>query len=86
MAVCGIDLRNVAVKILGIHFSYNEKIKDEESFYNISNISNLTFEGTVVIFKTLAISKIVFLALLTKIQYQVVKNLLWENCTPKKKT
>ena len=35
MAVCGIDLRNVAVKILGIHFSYNEKIKDEESFYNI---------------------------------------------------
>ena len=62
MAVCGIDLRNVAVKILGIHFSYNEKIKDEESFYNI-------------VFITLAISKIVFVALLTKIRYQVVKEL-----------
>ena len=51
---------------------------------------NLTLEGRVVVFKTLAISKIVFLALLTKIDYQVVKELekiqksfLWKYSTPK---
>ena len=36
---------------------------------------NLTLEGRIVVFKTLAISKIVFLALLTKIPHQVVKEL-----------
>ena len=88
VAVCGmkcIDLRNEAIKILGVYFSYNQKIKDDKNFYNIiSNIQgvlnlwrmrNLTLEGRMVVFKTLAISKIVFLALLTKIPHQVIKEL-----------
>ena len=94
------ELRNEAIKILGVYFSYNQKIKDDKNFYNIiSNIkgalnlwrmSNLTLEGRIVVFETLAISKIVFLALLTKIPHQVVKELekiqksfLWKNSTPK---
>ena len=51
---------------------------------------NLTLEGRIVVFETLAISKIVFLALLTKIPHQVVKELekiqksfLWKDSTPK---
>ena len=51
---------------------------------------NLTLEERIVVFKTLAVSKIVFLAILTKILYQVVKELekiqktfLWKNSTPK---
>ena len=28
-----IDLRNEAVKILGVYFSYNQKIRDQKSFY-----------------------------------------------------
>ena len=51
---------------------------------------NLTLEGRIVVFKTLTISNIVFLALLTKIPHQVVKELekiqksfLWKNSTPK---
>ena len=36
---------------------------------------NLTLEGRIVVFETLAKSKIVFLALLTKILHQVVKEL-----------
>ena len=51
---------------------------------------NLTLEERIVVFKTLAVSKIVFLAILTKIPYQVVKELektqktfLWKNSTPK---
>ena len=103
VAVCGvkcIHLRNEAIKILGVYFSYNQKIKDDKNFYNIiSNIQgvlnlwrmrNLTLEGRIVVFKTLAISKIVFLALLTRIPHQVVKELekiqksfLWKDSTPK---
>ena len=52
---------------------------------------NLTLEGGIVVFKTLAISKMVFLALLTKIPAQDVKELekiqiqsfLWEDSTSK---
>ena len=74
MAVYGVkctDLRNEAIKILGACFSYNQKIKDDKIFNNIiSNIQgvlnswgmrNFTLEGRIVVFKTLAVSKIVFL-------------------------
>ena len=51
---------------------------------------NLTLEGRMVVFKTLAISKIVFLALLIKIPNQVAKELekkqnsfLWKNFASK---
>ena len=93
-----IDLRNEATKILGVYFSYNQKIKDEKKFYNIiSNLQgvlnlwgmrNLTLEGRIVVFKTLEIAKIVFLALLTKIPHQVFRELekiqkyfLWKDST-----
>ena len=73
MAVCGercIDLKNDTLKILGTHFSYNEKLKEEKNFYKtVTDIQrvlkiwkkrNLTLEGKIVIFKTIAISNIVF--------------------------
>ena len=51
---------------------------------------NLILEGRIVVFKTLKIPKKVFLALLTQITYQVVKELekiqksfLWKNSTSK---
>ena len=88
MAVCGmkcIDLRNEVIKILGVYFLYNQKIKDDKKFCNIISIiqrvvnlwrmSNLTLEGRIAVFKTLAISKIFFLALLNKIPHDVVKEL-----------
>ena len=63
------------MKILGIHFVYNELIAIEKKFLTaISNIQGvlklwimkqLTIEGRIVIFKTLAVSKIVYFALLT---------------------
>ena len=72
VAVCGmrcVDLKNDTLKILGTHFSYNEKLKEERNFYTtVTNIQrvlkiwkmrNLTLEGNIVIYKTLAISKIV---------------------------
>ena len=80
-----IELRNEAIKILGIYFSKNQKIKEDKKIYNfISNIQgvlnlrkirNFTLEGRIIVFKTMAISKIVCLALLTKIPFQLVKQL-----------
>ena len=73
MAVCGIrciDLNIDTLKILGTHFSYNEKLKEEKNFHKIVTdmqrilkiwkIRRLTLERKIVIFKTKVISKIVF--------------------------
>ena len=67
-----INLKDETIKILGVHFSYNESKENEESFkkhiIKIENVlrmwkmRNLTIEGRITIFKTLAISKIVHLA------------------------
>ena len=42
MAVCGmrfLDLKNDTLKILGTHFSYNEKLKEDSNFYTtVTNI------------------------------------------------
>ena len=60
--VCGlrcVDLNNDTLKILGTHFSYNEKLKEEKNFYktvtdiqrvlNIWKMRNLALEGKIAI-------------------------------------
>ena len=61
-----------SVKILGIHFSYNKNIENEENFIKlyknvlkILRTRNLTVQGKIIIFKTLSISKVIHLQLLT---------------------
>ena len=103
VTVCGIqcvDLVSDTIKMLGTQFSYNERLKVERNFcLIIANIQrvlklwklrNLTLEGKIVIFKTLAISKIIFQAFITPIPMYVVtelekiqKSFLWENSTSK---
>ena len=71
VAVCGIKCVNLKaniIKILGIHFSYNNKLNMEKNFLTatsniqsvlkIWHIRNLTLEGKILVFKTLALSKI----------------------------
>ena len=80
-----IDLRLYTVKILGFHFSYNKKIENYENFSKqITSIEkvlklwclqDLTLEGKVTVFKALAISKIVHLALITNIPTSTIKEL-----------
>ena len=94
------DLRLNTVKLLGIHFSYNKKIENDENFLKqITSIEkvlklwrmrNLTLEGKVTVFKALAISKIVHLALITNIPTSTMKELnkiqkefIWKNKNPK---
>ena len=71
-----VDLVLDTIKILGTHFSYNEKLKEDERNFclivaNVQHVlklwklRNLTLEGKILIFKTLALSKIIFQAFIT---------------------
>ena len=79
-AVCGlksINLTTDTIKILGVHFSYNSTLKVQNNFLDTVKITQqvlrfwnrriLSLEGRIIIFKTLAISKILYLAFLTNI-------------------
>ena len=95
-----IDLTNNSIKILGIHFSYNKKFENEENFIElikkienvlkIWRIRNLTVQGKITIFKTLAISKVVHLALVTNVPQiitdqlnKIQKDFIWNRKHPK---
>ena len=88
MTVCGmrsINLNDESMKILGIHFSCNEKLKGEKSFYDVitniqlvsklCNLRNLTLKGKIVTLKTIALSKIIFWALIITLPNHVIKKL-----------
>ena len=80
-----IDLNVDMLKILGTHFSYNEKLKEKKNFYKIVTdmqrvlkiwkMRRLTLEGKIVIFKTIAISKIVFQTFITTVPKHIVNEL-----------
>ena len=99
VARCGmkcLDLTKECIKVLGVHISYDRKPQDDKNFCDtVKNISNviklwrmrhLSLEEKITIFKSLAISKIVCLALLTLIPNsfleelkQIQKAFLWGN-------
>ena len=101
--LCGmkcIDLTKNSVKILFIHFSYNKEIKNEENFIKlikkienvlkIWRIRNFTVQGKIKIFKTLAISKVIHLALVTNVPQVIIdqlnkiqKDFIWNRKYPK---
>ena len=72
-----INLRNEVIKILGTYFWYNKMIREESNFLKVvSNgqnvlklwwLRNLTLEERIVVFKSLAISKIIFQALIATV-------------------
>ena len=75
VAICGIKYINLTkqvIKILGVFFSYVKNFQLENNFrktmLNIERIlkmwrrRNVTLEGNIIIFKTLALSQITFLA------------------------
>ena len=85
MALCGmkcVNLNNETVKILGLHFSYNKNLEqDKKIFGHIVKIENilklwrmrqLTLEERITVFKSLGISKVIHLLLITKIQNNAI--------------
>ena len=103
MALCRmkcIDLTDDVIKILGIYFSCNKKLEQEKNFLNhivkIQNIlklwklRNLTIEGRIVVFKSLAISKLIHLVLVTEIPTSTINlstkiqmKFMWKEKNPK---
>ena len=71
------------MKLLGIHLSYNLKLKAEKVFYDmITNIQrvlkqwisrNLIVKEKIVIFKATAFSKIIFQALIITLPNHIIK-------------
>ena len=87
-AVCSsksINLITDTIKILGVHFSYNSTLKIQNNFLDtVKSIQQvlrfwnrrmLSLEGRIIIFKTLAISEIVYLAFLTVISNSLIEEL-----------
>ena len=86
-ALCGlnpVDLTQNTIKVLGVHFSYDETIKNERNFTeSVTKIEtvlqiwrqrHLTLQGKITIFKSLAISKIVFIAYLNSVPVEWQKS------------
>ena len=67
-----VNLKTNTIKILGIHFSYNRSLENDENYrryiikieklLKLWRMRQLTIEGEILIFKTLAISNVVHLA------------------------
>ena len=83
IALCGmecIDFTDDVIKVLGIYFSYNKKIEQKKNVLNhivkiqiilkFLKLRNLAIEGRIAVFKSLAISKVIHLALVTDILHQ----------------
>ena len=69
-----------------LQFAYNKKIQNEKNFYKVildtQNILNLwwmrslTIEGKITIFKTLTLSKVVYLTLLAVVPNHIIDELI----------
>ena len=81
-----IDLTKESVKIFEISFSYNKAIQNELNFrMPISEIQavlklwmvrRLSLQGKITVFKSLAISKIVYLSLLASVPNNSIEELI----------
>ena len=88
VALCGMKCLNLTqktVKILGVHFSYNKNVEHEMNFQShiariksilrVWRMRNLPIEGKVLVFKSLAISKIAHLSHITRIPHTMINQL-----------
>ena len=95
-----INLCEDSIKILGLHYSYKNDILVERNYITVvKKITkvlamwkwrNLSLAGKVTVFKTLAISKIVYIAFLSTVPKSILtklediqKDFLWGNKRPK---
>ena len=73
------------INTLGIHFSYDKKLENEENFImhvfkieiltKLVRMEKLTMEEKFIIFKSLAISNIIHLSLVTNIPKEIINKL-----------
>ena len=80
-----VNLHEDTIKILVIHYSYNKQLENDENFKKyiakIENMlklwrtRNLSLEGKITVFKSLALSKITHLPLVKTIPLSIVNPL-----------
>ena len=88
VAVCGMKcvvLCKDTLRITGVHFSYNKAKQDEKNFLEtLSKIQNvlkiwimrsLVLEGKIIVFKTLAISKILYPSMTIRVPTEIIVEL-----------
>ena len=88
LALCGVEYIGLmfnAIKILGVYYSYDKNLENQENFINLMlkiekllrlwRMRNVSIAGKITVFKTLAISKIVHVVLV-KFQFQLFLNLI----------
>ena len=88
MVFCGCKLVNLnisTIKILGLHFSYNEQLAKNMNFVETVNPvekllgvwsqRSVTLSGRIVSFKTLALSKIVYVASIVVVPERILNRL-----------
>ena len=92
-----IDLTTETIEICGVHFSYNQKLqmhkkitKSVPNMQNLWRMRNITLEWKTIIFKTLALSKTVYMTLITSFSEQLTEEMqriqkvfIWSNLTSK---
>ena len=103
MALCGfknVILTEDSIRVLGVHFSYNEILLHDRNFVDvIRNIEGvlkawrmrcLSLHGKIVTFKSLAISKIIYVSYLTSVPSDIIhtlstiqKSFVWDGKRPK---
>ena len=80
------------VKIVCVHFSYNKNLEQDknfcehivkiESILNLFRMRQLTLEGRITVFRSLAVPKVIHLLLLhentTDLLYKIEKNFIWQ--------
>ena len=79
VALCGmkcVNLNNETVKILGVHFKIIIFVKifakNYENILKLWHMRQLTLEGRITVFKSLAISKVIHLLLITKLHNNTI--------------
>jgi len=93
IALCGmkcVDLTTDSIRILGVHFSYNDEISKAKNYLNIiESIENvisvwrmrsLTLSGKITILKTLVMSKMVFISFLSYVPKVIIDKLIKIQC------
>ena len=86
VALCGFKnvlLSEDSIRVLGVHFSYNENIHMERNFLNvIKNVEGtlkawkgrfLSIQGKIIVFKTLGFSKIIYVSYLSIVPRDVLQ-------------
>ena len=97
-----VNVKNNTIKILGIHFSYNRSLENGENYrryiikigklLKLWRMWHLTIEGKTLIFKTLAVSKVIHIGLVKGVSSSTIaqlekiqKQFIWKKGNPKLK-